>query len=211
MSDAGSDLPTPRTGHTPDMRASDAERDHAAEILRAGLTDGRLTVSEYEERVHSVYAARTRAELVPLVADVDAESVTRRASATRVPARANGTRWVVSVMSGTQRRGRWQVASECTVLDVMGGSELDLTQADLPPGGTTIRVVCVMGGSKIRVPQGARVHVSKFALMGGHDVRLDDAPPAENGPVIHLRLLSIMGGVSVRQGMSKKRRRQLNR
>lgn len=60
---------TPRPGDT-EVLASDPEREHVADRLRAAATEGRLTLSEADERQAAAYAARTRAELVPLVSDL---------------------------------------------------------------------------------------------------------------------------------------------
>ena len=54
------------------LRASDAEREHHAELLREHAAQGRLTVDELEERLDRVYAARTRGELEPVIADLPA-------------------------------------------------------------------------------------------------------------------------------------------
>jgi hypothetical protein len=60
-------VPQPR-----DLLASDAERDRVAEALRGHATVGRLDADELEDRLGRAFAARTRAELVPLVADLPA-------------------------------------------------------------------------------------------------------------------------------------------
>lgn len=52
------------------VRASDAERDQAADMLRAGYADGRLTRAELGERLTDVYAAKTRADLRGLTRDL---------------------------------------------------------------------------------------------------------------------------------------------
>ena len=54
----------------PAVRASDAERDQAAEILRAGYAEGRLSRDELDERVTAAYAAKTRADLQDLTRDL---------------------------------------------------------------------------------------------------------------------------------------------
>jgi len=56
----------------PTLRASDAEREHHAELLREHAAQGRLTVDELDERLDRVYAARTLGELVPIVSDLPA-------------------------------------------------------------------------------------------------------------------------------------------
>jgi len=52
------------------LRTSDAEREQVAKILRAAMTEGRLTLEEGEERLGAVYAAKFRDELLPLTADL---------------------------------------------------------------------------------------------------------------------------------------------
>ena len=52
------------------LRTSDTEREQVAEILRAAMAEGRLTLEEGEERLGQVYAAKYRDELAPLTADL---------------------------------------------------------------------------------------------------------------------------------------------
>jgi hypothetical protein len=54
----------------PALRASDADRDAAAERLRVAAVDGRIEADELEERLSEVYKARWVADLDRLVADV---------------------------------------------------------------------------------------------------------------------------------------------
>jgi hypothetical protein len=52
------------------MRAGDADRERAAEQLRSAHTEGRLDLTEYDERVQQAWAARTYGELEALTADL---------------------------------------------------------------------------------------------------------------------------------------------
>jgi hypothetical protein len=59
------------TQQTPEgIRASDAEREQIAHILRAAMTEGRLTLAEGEERLAAAYAATYRSELARLTTDL---------------------------------------------------------------------------------------------------------------------------------------------
>jgi hypothetical protein len=55
---------------SPELRASDAEREAVVEQLRRHAAEGRLDPEELEQRVSAAYAARTHGELVPLTADL---------------------------------------------------------------------------------------------------------------------------------------------
>lgn len=53
-----------------DMRVSDAERDRVQDRLRRAHDVGQLDLLEFDDRVKSVWAARTRAELDRVLADL---------------------------------------------------------------------------------------------------------------------------------------------
>lgn len=53
-----------------DVRASDADRDAVVERLRRALSQGRLTVAEFDERVAAAYAAKTHGDLEALTRDL---------------------------------------------------------------------------------------------------------------------------------------------
>jgi hypothetical protein len=52
------------------MRAADADRHKIADELKVALEEGRLSLGEYDDRLREVYAARTYADLLGLVADL---------------------------------------------------------------------------------------------------------------------------------------------
>jgi hypothetical protein len=58
------------TPPTPAQRASDAERESAAELLRAAGGEGRLDPDELEQRLEAAYSARTVGELATLTEDL---------------------------------------------------------------------------------------------------------------------------------------------
>lgn len=180
----------------PEPRASDADRERAADALRNAAGDGRLTIEELDERLPAVYAARTRHQLERLVADVLVAAPARR-----VPVRRGegGSRWLVAVMSGVDRKGRWRLAPRCTVLNLMGGSDLRLEQAELSDERTELRVYSIMGGADIYVPEHMNVEVSELALIGGNDVDVGDSHPDPGGPVLRVRIFSLMGGSDVKR------------
>ena len=52
------------------MRAADTDRERVAEQLRSAHSDGRLDLTEYDERLQQAWAARTYGELDALTADL---------------------------------------------------------------------------------------------------------------------------------------------
>ncbi len=52
------------------LRAADVDREFVAERLRDALNEGRLTLSEYDDRLRETYAARTYGDLKALMTDL---------------------------------------------------------------------------------------------------------------------------------------------
>lgn len=53
-----------------EMRAADADRQQVAERLRAALDEGRLDLTEYDDRLKQAYSAKTYGELKLLTTDL---------------------------------------------------------------------------------------------------------------------------------------------
>jgi len=87
---------------------------------------------------------------------------------------------------------------------VMGGAEIDLTHAVIPPGQeAVVDVNVVMGGTVMRVPDGWIVDVEATPALGGvEDQRFHSAnpPAAANGPAPRLvvRGSIVMGGLTIK-------------
>ncbi len=62
----------------------------------------------------------------------------------------------------------------------------------------SINAISVMGGIEIIVPEGVEVELSGISVMGGKHARIADVPVRPGTPVIHIRALSVLGGVAVK-------------
>ena len=179
-------MPDPAPGDRP-VRASDAEREAAVARLREASVEGRVTFEELLERTGDAYQARDRADLEALVADLPAQAA---------PARTPGG-FVLGIFGGGDKRGRWRVPERITVLNVFGGSDLDLRGAVVTSQEVTITVVSVFGGSDVVVPAGADVAMTGGALFGGNDIEITH-PTVPGSPAVTVRAFSLFGGTDVR-------------
>ena len=161
-------------------------------------------MDELDERLTTVYESRTHRELQRLIADVvvpgDQAHPATRSKRMPVKRGEDGASWLVSIMSGRERKGRWRVGPHLKVINFMGGSDLDFNDAELADDYVQITVVALMGGADIRVPDGLNVEVSDFAFMGGNGTDLGDERPDPGGPTLRINLISIMGGIDVKRG-----------
>jgi hypothetical protein len=177
-------------------RASDSEREAIVGRLQAAGAEGRLTVEELAERIDSAYEAKTQAELEPLVADLPATTGPAPAPATPPARRMSSV--ILGILGGGDRRGRWRVPPRVSVINIMGGADLDLCDAVFEGPEVEITVWSLMGGSDIIVPEGVHVEMGGFALMGGNDLKLEGEPPGPGAPVVRITAWSLMGGTDVK-------------
>jgi hypothetical protein len=76
-----------------DLRASNADRDIATDMLCAAVADGRLTLAELDERLEDVLSARTLREIARRIADIPGSPLPMPAAPARSrPARSRPAR-----------------------------------------------------------------------------------------------------------------------
>jgi hypothetical protein len=176
------------------LRVSDAERDQALRVLSDHAAVGRLTLDELEERSGRALAARTRGELATLTGDLPVEQGQNRPAPTLAK---KPVRWMVAIMSGSQRRGRFRAVGSINSVAVMGGDEIDLREAEIEGGELTLNLVAVMGGATLYVPDSVELDVGGFSLMGGNTEFGSERSPRPGAPVIRLRTWNLMGGATI--------------
>ncbi|WP_091294262.1 DUF1707 SHOCT-like domain-containing protein [Amycolatopsis xylanica] len=194
------------------MRASDADRERVAQVLHGALAEGRITINELEERLSTVYAAKTLGELKPVTADLPVGSAAIEPATTRALGFPDnrigghpGSAVSVGVMSGAVRKGSWVLPPNHNSFAFWGGAEIDLRNARFAEKQSTISAVAIMGGIQITVPDDINVDVTGIGFMGSF--YLDDkagTPPAPpTAPTVKITGLAFWGGVVV----TRKRRK----
>lgn len=218
------------TSELPDMRASDAERERIAEVLREAVAEGRLQMEEFEQRLDAAYKARTHGELEPLIRDLPAPGgAVAPVRAGSAPARTGsaGVDWAeriggpatskgaFAIWGGFGRKGRWTVGRTFTAFTMWGGGEIDLREARFEDREVVIRCFTIMGGMRVTVPPELNVEVRGIGVMGGFgDRATGEGVPSPSSPRVRITGFALMGGVGVerkRTKADKERARQLKR
>lgn len=187
------------------MRASDADRERVANVLREAAGDGRLTMDELDERLDAVYQAKTYAELEPITHDLPGAGAPAAPApapaAPSDPARFGGeptSHGAVAILGGFTRRGDWVVPKEFTAFMLMGGGEIDMREAKFAEREVSIHIFAIMGGCEIIVPEDATVRVTGVGIMGAFD-HTGSGTGSPGGPVITVNGVAFMGGVDVKR------------
>ncbi len=199
-----------------ELRIGDAERQSVIDQLRIHTGAGRLTLDEFSERADAVWKATTASELAPLLADLPAprpDGVAPPPTAHAQPPQtqaqpaappvapqwgSQGQSSLVAIMSGTSRRGRWEVAPELSAFAMWGNVKIDLRQAIIRSPVVDIRATVLMGGIDVIVPEGIPVEVSGMVLMGGCHNRVRGELAMPGAPLVRIHAGGLWGGIHVR-------------
>ncbi len=167
-----------------------------------------LPMEEFERRVEVAHRAGSVEELKELLRDLpggNLPAVTADEGAIAPRPRAKVTAaahtkeqgFVVAVLGGAARKGRWTPARRNFALTLMGGAELDFREALLPAGITDVQIVAIMGGVDIIVPPGVNVESHGIGIMGGFEDVSDSGAYDPNGPTVRVAGLALMGAVDI--------------
>ncbi|MER8182869.1 DUF1707 domain-containing protein [Kitasatospora sp. NPDC094015] len=195
-----------------ELRASDADRERVAELLRDAYAEGRLSVEEHSERIEAAYSAKTFGELVPLTRDLPAHGrismdkaplgAPRPARAPQAPARTESPS-MVAIFGGASRKGRWRVGSQLRAVAVFGGVDIDLTDAVFESPEVVIEVTAIFGGVDIKVPENVSLHGGGVGIFGGFDVK-EQTSADPYAPVVRVKGAAVFGGCEARPRRGKK-------
>ena len=132
-------------------------RDIIIDRLTSDYAAGAIEVEELERRIELALAA-------PSVAIVPAQKL-------RV------------VLGSIERTGPWAVPPQLAARVLWGNLLLDLRQAQLAPGVTTIEVNVTMGNVELVVPPGVSVEIEASSFLASIDDRIDTARSATRSVV----------------------------
>lgn len=141
------------------LLVSDAEREHVGQLLQRAVGQGRLTLDEFDTRMASAMAARTRGDLNVLVVDL-AQPLGFPGTELAVRPGREELRLQGGV-GDLSRRGPWVVPPTVTVTGGIGDTVLDFSEAEFTSPVTTVEATLGVGDLTIVVPPGASVDLDE--------------------------------------------------
>ena len=180
------------------MRVADTDRIHVAQLLTEAASQGRLDMPEYELRLTKAYAAQTYGELERLSQDLPDVATPTRSGGACHPAPSTV---LLAIMSGFERRGRWNVPKRLTSFALFGGGVIDLRYADFTSPDVEIHSYSIFGGQTILLPPEVNVDVHGIGVMGAFDHVGETGSPG--APCVTIRGFSLWGSVGIKRKKRK--------
>ncbi|MFE6334572.1 DUF1707 domain-containing protein [Streptomyces sp. NPDC057806] len=191
-----------------ELRASDADRDRIADILREALAEGRLTAEEHSERVEGVLAAKTVGELEVFIKDLPAAHGPRPAASyglipsrpANLPTDPDDT--AIAIFSSAVRKGRWRAGRRIHAYAIFGSVEIDLSEALFEYQQVVVKAVSVFGSVEVRVPENVSLRGTGGGVLGSFEVDTLDAEDAA-APVVYVDGWAVLGSIEARPRRGK--------
>jgi uncharacterized protein DUF1707 len=170
------------------VRMSDRDRERVVARLNQAVSEGRLTIDEFTDRIDGVLAARTFGEAAPFVADLP-QAPLASLPGDQATFTARG--------SHITRAGRWTVPSRVRIEALGSGVRLDFTRAIITT--SVVHIDLKVHGSSVRltVPPDCTVDLGSLSLHGSsakcRKLATDPAPGS-----VHFVVSGEVHGSSVR-------------
>lgn len=213
------------TEERPEIRIGDRERKEVDDRLRAAHDDGRLTLTEYDERSRAAFGARFRSELDPLLADLPDDDPPPVAARTPPPAEVPTTtaeptwhddnRFADRGERRDLRRGRRRghlgfrgvlVAGVVVVAAAVapgvltaaqGGAVFGSRTVQVTPDESSVSVGVLFGSTKVVVPDDAQVTTDGTTIFGSTDCDAACAPRPPGARQIEVTGRGAFGSIEV--------------
>jgi hypothetical protein len=192
----------------PDKRPIKVQREEAIKKLEHNFAHGYLEVEEFETRLDLAINTSLPQDLARITSDLavipaNSDDMTDLNVNT---GKVRAEELFLGILSGVDKKGVWRPTRKNKVFALMGGIDLDFSEAVLAPGVTDVEFMCVMGGLDIVVPHGINVEVKGLPIMGGIDKKVSDEH-FPGRPTLRVHGIALMGGVDIKYPKRKKRRR----
>ncbi len=172
---------------TPSPRIADTDREVAVARLQEAVADGRLDLSELENRLDAVYSAKTRADLDALTADLPV------VQAPNIPALDLKTK-----AGSLRKKGYWQVPSHINAECNSGSIKLDFTEAECFHREVIINVSARSGRVVLIVPHGWAVDLNHASAASGSVKNKIRERPRPGAPTLRVSGKATSGVIKAR-------------
>jgi predicted membrane protein len=122
----------------------------------------------------------------------------RRSSAVRLASGQEEDLDAFAIFAGLNRRIESQSFRGGKATALMGGIELDLTQARLAEPKVGLELTAILGGIHIRVPRHIRVELHGNPVLGGIENKHTYAPGTGPEQTLALKATAILGGIEIK-------------
>lgn len=179
-------------------------REEVIDTLIYNYSHGVISSEAFERRLDQAMASQDHQTIYQLIADLEQQNdpefsaqKERQFNVNYAAADNDEPETILNILGGSNRSGQWTVPKEIRVISILGGADIDFTDAIFTSPNVTIKLLCLFGGDNIYVPENINVVSKAFCILGGID---NTAPSlsARQAPTITVEGLVLCGGLDIK-------------
>jgi hypothetical protein len=122
----------------------------------------------------------------------------RRQAGPKVPTSKEDSLDALAIFSGLERRIESQNFRGGKATALLGGMDLDFTQARLAEGKASLELTAILGGIDVRIPRHIRVELDGNPVLGSiEDKHLYTAGSGED-QILYIKASAVLGGIEIK-------------
>jgi predicted membrane protein len=178
-------------------------REETIDQLIFNYSHGVISSEAFERRLDQAMNSESHQEIVDLVADLSLKANTtyndkkeHQFTPSYSNADSDDNLNLKSILGNIERSGQWYVPKVITVNSILGEAMLDFTDAVFQHQNVTIKLNCILGSSKIYVPENINIVCKTFAIASSIE---NKAPSMANrqAPIITIEGKVVLGSLNV--------------
>ncbi|SFR58841.1 Cell wall-active antibiotics response 4TMS YvqF [Pseudidiomarina maritima] len=187
-------------------------REETVDKLIINYSHAIISAEAFERRLDDAMATDSHQQLVELVEDLPLEadaSYDAKKERSFTPNYGAGEESqddkLVSILGSSVREGQWVVPKKINVVDVLGSTKIDFTDAIFQHQNIEVNVANVLGSLEIFVPESVNVTIRMYDIVGSSENKAPSMA-GRQAPQITITGYSVLGSVevSVKQTMKEK-------
>ncbi|GMM85286.1 hypothetical protein CWB73_18900 [Pseudoalteromonas phenolica] len=178
-------------------------REEVIDNLIYNYSHGVISAEAFERRLDKAMSTQVHAEIVALTADLTMQADEKYTAQKDASLNINygqksaGDKLdIKTVLGNSSRTGKWAVPKEINLLNVLGSTTLDFSDAVFEHQEVTVNVNCILGSEKILIPEGVNVICEAFCILGNVENKAPSIAPKQ-APTIKIKGKLWLGSVDV--------------
>jgi hypothetical protein len=153
-------------------RPIETVKEEVIDTLVHNYSHGFISSEAFERRLDTVIETTSHQVMVDQISDLDEapDDTVKKHKETQFSVnysdtQAEKTDTLVNILGSSDRSGIWSVPREIKIFSLLGGSTLDFTDARFSSPNVTIKVISILSGDKIYVPENVNVVSKAFCIL----------------------------------------------
>lgn len=154
-------------------RPIETVKEEVIDTLIHNYSHGYISNEAFERRLDTVIETTSHQVMVDQIADLEAspdDTVKKHKesqfSVNYTTQEAEKTDTIVNILGSSDRSGVWTVPREIKIFSILGGATIDFTDARFSSPNVTVKLVSVLSGDKIYVPESVNIVSKAFCILG---------------------------------------------